>query len=218
MSNQKNSMENKVKKYIDNVFSQVEPSQQLFDLKEELSTNLKEKIADYKMRGMTDEQAFKEAVVSLGDLSGLVDDMRQIGWDKAKQGVYSTMTARISTAGIIGGVLLTLFGIFTSLMTYFMDLPGESVVGTGILSGAGVAITTYSIWTRETRRKYAMNRIRAAFYALSVGIILFAIFTAIMSKVTTGEMFIAIGSGMVFSLVGVGLFLFLILTGTDRRK
>ena len=86
MSNQKNSMENKVKKYIDNVFSQVEPSQQLFDLKEELSTNLKEKIADYKMRGMTDEQAFKEAVVSLGDLSGLVDDMRQIGWDKAKQG------------------------------------------------------------------------------------------------------------------------------------
>ena len=63
-----------------------------------------------------------------------------------------------------------------------------------------------------------MNRIRAAFYALSVGIILFAIFTAIMSKVTTGEMFIAIGSGMVFSLVGVGLFLFLILTGTDRRK
>ena len=64
MSNQKNSMENKVKKYIDNVFSQVEPSQQLFDLKEELSTNLKEKIADYKMRGMTDEQAFKEAVVS----------------------------------------------------------------------------------------------------------------------------------------------------------
>ncbi|HHT63891.1 MAG: permease prefix domain 1-containing protein [Bacillota bacterium] len=218
MSNQKNSMENKVKKYIDNVFSQVEPSQQLFDLKEELSTNLKEKIADYKMRGMTDEQAFKEAVVSLGDLSGLVDDMRQIGWDKAKQGVYSTMTARISTAGIIGGVLLTLFGIFTSLMTYFMDLPGESVVGTGIFIVAGGAIITYSILTRETRRKYAMNRIRAAFYALSVGIILFAIFTAIMSKVTTGEMFIAIGSGMVFSLVGVGLFLFLILTGTDRRK
>ena len=59
------------------------------------------------------------------------------------------MTARISTAGIIGGVLLTLFGIFTSLMTYFMDLPGESVVRTGIFIVAGGAIITYSILTRK---------------------------------------------------------------------
>ncbi|MDT3698840.1 MAG: hypothetical protein RO469_05375 [Thermincola sp.] len=42
--------------------------------------------------------------------------------------------------------------------------------------------------------------------------------TAAVTRYATGEMFIAIGSVMVFSLAGVGLFLFLILTGTDRRK
>lgn len=34
----------------------------------------------------------------------------------------------------------------------------------------------------------------------------------------TGEMYIAISSFMVFFLGGVGLYLFLIFTGTDRRK
>ncbi len=38
-----NTLDDKVKKHIDKLFSGVEPSQQLFDLKEKLATNLKEK-------------------------------------------------------------------------------------------------------------------------------------------------------------------------------
>ena len=70
---------------------------------------------------MDEEQAYKEAIISMGDLSGLVDDMRKLGQDTAKQTVYSTMAARISTAGIIAGVLIILFGIFTALMLFFMS-------------------------------------------------------------------------------------------------
>ncbi len=66
------------------MFADVGPSQQLFDLKEELSTNMKEKITDYQSRGMDEEQDFKEAVISMGDLRGLVGDMRKIGQDTAK--------------------------------------------------------------------------------------------------------------------------------------
>jgi membrane protein CcdC involved in cytochrome C biogenesis len=72
--------------------------------------------------------------------------------------------------------------------------------------------------TRETRNKYGMNKIRAVLYALAIGLILFSIFTALTSRFATGEMFIAIGSLMVFSLPGIGLFLLLILTETDRSK
>lgn len=218
MTNKNNFIDIKVKKHFDDLFADVGASQQLFDLKEELATNMKEKIADYKSRGMDDEQAFKEAVISLGDLRGLVDDMRIIGQDTAKQHVYSSMTARISTGGIIAGTLLILFGIFTVSMLYFMRLPGESVTGSGIFIVAGGALITYSLLTRETRRKYAMNKIRAGFYALSIGLLLFAVFTGIITGFATGEMYIAIGSTMVFSLIGIGLFLFLILTGNDRRK
>lgn len=218
MAKIENRLDKKVTAYIDNLFSGVGPNQQLFDLKEELAINIKEKTADFKARGMDDEQAFKEAVISMGDLSGLVDDMRKLGQDTAKQSVYSTMTARISTAGIIAGVLLGLFGVFTVAMLYFMDLDAVSVTGSGIFIVAGGTLITYSVLTRETRKKYAMNKIRSLLYALSIGLVLFSIFTATAARFATGEIYIAIGSLMVFSLSGIGLFLFLILTGTDRRK
>jgi len=63
-----------------------------------------------------------------------------------------------------------------------------------------------------------MNKIRAASYALSTGLLLFGIFTAFVTRFATGEMYVAIGSLMIFALAGIGLLLFLILTGTDRRK
>lgn len=218
MLKNENRLNNKVKPYLDHLFSGVGASQQLFDLKEEIATNLKEKTADYQSRGMDEEQAFKEAVISMGDLSGLVADMRQFGQDKARQVVYSTMAARVSTAGIIAGVLLILFGILAVAMLYYMRLPGEAVTGTGIFIVAGGALITYSILTRETRQRYAMNKMRAVLYALSAGLILFGMYTAIVTRFSTGEVYIAIASLMVFFLAGIGLFLFLILTGTDRRK
>lgn len=211
-------IDRKVRKHFDALFSDVGPSQQLFELKEELATNMKEKIADYKSRGMDDEQAFKEAVISMGDLRGLVEDMRIIGQEKAKLSVYTTMTARISTAGIIAGVLLVLFGIFSATMLYFMPQDALAITGNGIFIVAGGTLFTYSLLTRETSKKYAMNKIRAGLYALSIGLLLFAVFTGIASRYSTGEMYIAVASLMVFSLMGVGLFLFLMLTGTDRRK
>lgn len=218
MSMNHDPINKKVTIYIDNLFAGVGPSQQLFDLKEELVTNLKEKIADIKSWGLDDEQAFKEAVISMGDLGGLVDDMRQVGQDSTKQEVYSSMTTNISTVGIVAGVLLILFGMFTVAMLYFMGTKSVSVAGSSIFVVAGGSILTYSILTRETNQKYGMNKIRALGYGLSVGLILFSLFTAFTTLFATGEMFIAIASLMVFFMAGIGLFLLLILTGSNRNK
>lgn len=218
MLKNKQTIDGKVQKHIEHLFTGVGASQQLFDLKEELATNMREKIADYQSQGMEDEQAFQEAVISMGDLSGLVDDMRKLGRDQAKQAVYSTKTARISLAGIIAGVLLTLFGAFTVAMLYFMNLSGEESFGPGIFIVAGSALFTYSILTLETGKKYAMNKIRAASYALAVGLPFFGMFVAAVTRLTSGEIYVAIASSMLFVLAGVGLFLFLCLTGTDRLK
>ncbi len=218
MSRNYDPINKRVTTYIDNLFTGVGASQQLFDLKEELATNLKEKIADIKSLGLDDEHAFKEALILMGDSSCLVDDMRRVGQDSAKQGVYSSMTTRISTAGIVAGVLLMLFGLYTAIMLYFMKEDVVPVIGSTIFIVAGGAILTYSILTRETHNKYGMNKIRALGYAVAVGLILFSIFTAFTTRFATGEMFIAIASLMAFSLPGIGLFLLLLLTGTSRNK
>jgi hypothetical protein len=214
----KSKLDQKVKSYVNKLFSGVGDSQQLFDLKEELAINLKEKIGDYQKTGMEEQEAFKEAVSSMGDLSGLVDDMRQLGQDKAKQAVYTTMTARVSTVGLIVGILVILFGVLTTAMLYFMGLPLEAVTGPVIFVVVGGAIVTYSTLTRETIQKYAMNKGRAIFYAVAIGLILFSLFVAFISGFATGEMFIGISSFMVFFLTGFGLLLGLLFSGTDRRK
>jgi FtsH-binding integral membrane protein len=167
---------------------------------------------------MDKEQAFKEAVISLGDLGELVEEMRKLGRDQAGQLDTSSITARISTGGIVAGTLLTLFGIFTVLMLYYMRLDAISVSGAGIFIVAGGVLLTFSVLIRETRQKYGMNKIRAALYALSIGLILFSIFSGITSRFATGEIYIALGSVMVFFLAGIGLFLLLVLTEIDRRK
>ncbi|WP_017754783.1 hypothetical protein [Calidifontibacillus oryziterrae] len=167
---------------------------------------------------MDEDAAFKEAIISIGDLSGLVEDMRKLGQDKAKQAVYTSMTARISTAGFIAGILLILFGALTSTMLFFMNLPLGSSSGPGIFIVVGGALVTYSILTRETRKRFAMNKVRAVLYALAIGLILFSVYTAFVTGTATGEAFIAVASLMVFLLAGVGLYLVLLFTGTNRKK
>lgn len=218
MKKNKRELDSKIKKYLDQLFSGVGATQELFELKEELATNLKEKIADYESRGMNRDEAFKEAVISMGDLSGLVEDMRKLGQEQAKKSVYTSMTSRISTAGIVVGVLLILFGLLTTASLFFMGLDLVGTTGPLVFVVLGGAIVTYSYLTRETSTKYAMGKARAIYYALAIGIILFSLYVALASGTATGEMFIAISSFMVFFLVGVGLFLTLLLTGTDRRK
>ncbi len=218
MTRNDNRRDKRIVDFIDTLFVEVGPSQQLFDLKEELATNMKERILDFQARGIDADAAFKEAVIAMGDLSGLVDDMRRIGQDTAKQSVYSSMSARISTIGLVSGVLLVLFGVLTSAMVYYMNISGVAAAGNGVFVVAGGVLVTYSFLTRETSRKYAMNKVRAALFALAIGLVLFAVFTAIMTHLAVGEMYITIASLMVFLLTGIGLFLFLVLTGTDRRK
>lgn len=214
-----NHLDKKICAYIDRLFSGVGATQQLFELKEELAINIKEKTADYQSRGMDEEQALKEAIISMGDLSGLVDDMRLLGQNTAKQSVYSTMTARISTAGIVAGALLILFGVFVPAMLYLMEgSSGTEVTGSAIFIVAGGALLTYSMLTRETSKRYAMNKIRAALYGLSTGVLLFGFFTSAVTHFAVEEPFVPVASLMVFFLPGFGLLLFLLLTETDRRK
>lgn len=218
MSKIKNHLDKKIYAYIDKLFSGVGATQQLFELKEELAINIKEKTADYQARGMDEEQALKEAIISMGDLSGLADDMRKLGQDTAKQSVYSTMTARISTAGIVAGALLILFGVFVTAMQYLMGSSGTEVTGSAIFIVAGGALLTYSVLTRETSKKYAMNKIRAALYGLATGVLLFGVFTSAVTHFAVEEPFIPVASLMIFFLPGFGLLLFLLLTEISRRK
>lgn len=212
------ALKQKIERHIDNLFSGVEPSQELFDLKEELAANMRDKIQDLMARGLDGEQAFREAAISLGDLGALVEDMRRVGRERASRPLTATANSRLTALGIVAGTSLVLFGLFNILMLYLMRLPGEAVAGTGIFVVVGGAVLTYSILVRETRRRYAMHPTRAALYALAVGLVLFGLMAGVTSRYATGEWYIGVAALMFFFLGGTGLLLYLVLTERDYSK
>ncbi|WP_269758280.1 permease prefix domain 1-containing protein [Thalassobacillus sp. C254] len=120
--------------------------------------NLKEKTKDYEKAGKTEDEAFKEAIHSMGDLSGLKEDMRRVGEDQARKAVYTSMASRVSTVGLLVGILLMVFGAFITTMLYFMGLPGVAATGPAIFIVIGGTLVTYSVLTRETSTYYAMTK------------------------------------------------------------
>ncbi|GAB4074715.1 permease prefix domain 1-containing protein [Barrientosiimonas marina] len=212
------NLDYKIQNYIDDLFSDVGKSQDLFEIKEELTTNLKEKVADYQKQGFDEDAAFRESIISMGDLSGLVDDMKTHGQKEAKDNIYSNRANRISMIGFISSGVLILFGLFISLALYFMGLPDVTVVGPSIFIVIGGALIIFSSLTRETSKKYGMDKLRTFLFTLSGGIILFGFFTAVITGIATGELPIAFISSLAFFIAGIGLFIGSILTGKNRRK
>lgn len=214
------TIDKKIQDYLDYQFRDVKETQQLFEIKEELFVSLKERISSLIKSGKNENEAYEEALRTMGNLDGLVEDMRQYGEDPVKQNIYTKMQERISVATIMIGALSVLFGVLTSSMLYFMDgQDGNSVLGAGFtFTIIGIPLMLYGYLTRETVKRYAMNKIRAMIYSLSVGMIMFGLFTSGFSYNGSGEMYIAIASTMPFLIIGVGTFLFLSLTGKRQLK
>ncbi|MFC0015830.1 MULTISPECIES: permease prefix domain 1-containing protein [Allobacillus] len=213
------NLNRKIDHYLDQVFKDVGKSQQLFDLKQELRVNMQERIKDYKEQGMDETVAFREAKVSIGDLNGLVEDMRVYGQQETRNRIYSSMTNRISTGFIVLGIMLILFGVMMTISMIFMDLEPVAKSGTSIFVVLGSGLLVYGILARETRKRYAMSKVRAGLYGISISVILFAVFVGVTSGLATGQLFIAFSSATIFMVIGIGLIVMLLLSrGETLRK
>lgn len=62
------AMTERIRDYLDALFSDVTETQKLRDFKEELTANLCEKIRDLRAAGLGDDRAFREAIATLGDI------------------------------------------------------------------------------------------------------------------------------------------------------
>jgi len=206
-------LENKIQSYLGKLFAQAGTNRQLADLREELAANLTDKISDYKARGMDEDQAFREAIVSMGDMNKLIDEVRQSSLTEETANTAASFN-RWSAVGIIAGVLLTLFGVFVSMIVLTNNEPNANAAGPGIMIVAGCACITYSWLLRRPSSAYSRRtmHLRALLYALSVACLLFGVYVAMMLRVDTGNFRTAVAPLMVYTLAGVGLLLSLILT------
>lgn len=216
-------MENQ--KFIDELFSGYEETPDLTDFKEELRSNLDDRISYLMKKGMSKQSAFEKATGELGDISALANEISL----KKKKEVFSEMymhtknymSLRQKIGYTVTGGLLAL-GIIFSLVAYFAS--GDMNAGLGslmIFFAIPICGFVFLGLTQETAKSNPMGRKRALFYTLDVGLILFGIIVFVMTFfMEHGEsrMVVSIGSLIPFVLPGSVILAFLLLTEKNRHK
>ncbi|GFI61273.1 hypothetical protein IMSAG049_00430 [Clostridiales bacterium] len=69
-------MEDKLRKYMNDIFSDIEPTEKAVELKEEILQNLIDKYHDLISEGKTPEAAYSAAITSIGDTNELFTELR----------------------------------------------------------------------------------------------------------------------------------------------
>ncbi|GLV67530.1 hypothetical protein Bmyc01_61990 [Bacillus mycoides] len=210
-------LDERIQEYINKQFMDVKGTQQLFDMKEELFINLKERISDMIKEGYTEEDAFKKGIISIGDLSDLVEEMQSYGQDEMKQSIDSKEAQHMSTKGMIGGILLFLFGIFASSIANYLLGSQLFWITSCLFTVPGMLLIIYGLLIKETRKRYAMNKTRARRYILAIGTFLYGSCISIIVYSLPLEL-VALVLFMVSILISLAILLPLLLAGRSRLK
>ncbi|MGL4393410.1 MAG: permease prefix domain 1-containing protein [Fusobacteriaceae bacterium] len=219
MINKKNkNLDEKINYYLEELFCKHKKNQQLFELHEELDSNLREKISDLMKTGLSEEKSFAEAIFSMGDLKKLINYTSEISEHESQKNSYKKNNFNFTLLITITGIFICLFGTFLMLVTYMMGLPNFVVSGTSVFIVAGIPLILYPHLIKESEKKFAMKKLRALFYCLSLLYFLFAIFSSVTTFFVTDSTFVSSFPLMIFFLVSFSIFLFLRLTEKNRKK
>ncbi|GMO21295.1 MAG: hypothetical protein Pg6A_08290 [Termitinemataceae bacterium] len=234
------------KAYVDSLFCGYEEDAGLTDFKEELVSNLNEKIAALTKGGMDQDAAFKKASAQLGDISALADEIslkkkKEIIGEAFMEDIKHYMTPRRVVAYVIFGIIALFgficaaiaafggeaggfnFSLHTGSMT-FNTTPNSFVPFLGTLlafipvSAAGF---TWLGLTQELPGLYPLSAKRAIWYAAAALVLCFGVILFPLTWFSTsGETGLtgALGILIPFVLPPLGLIIYLALTEKDRRK
>ncbi|HBZ11391.1 MAG TPA: hypothetical protein DEO65_16260 [Bacillus bacterium] len=216
-------MSQKVQKYVEDLFKGYEETPALQDFKEEIISNLLDRIKDFEIEGMDSDAAFTKAIGELGDITAVADDISRQKRNEVIGQMYIENKVEVDYKHAIGYVvagIVFLFGLTAGFITYF----STGVVYQGIsalvpfivISGAAFAFLGL---TQETAGRFPMSKIRALIYAVAVGGIIFGLITA-ASLYFMGNMGLhaVLVTFLPFVIPGIGILAFLFLTEKSRSK
>jgi predicted histidine transporter YuiF (NhaC family) len=209
--------------HIDSLFSSYEETPALADFKEELRSNLDDRIASLMKKGATKQAAFTKATEELGDISALAEEISL----KKKKEIYSEMymqtrhymsTKRVALYVACGAMLG--FAVIVALLVQFNAREPAGPMGALLaLGGAPILGFVFLGLTQETATHESMPWKRALWYVAASGVFLFGVFTfGVVYFYSERGIAEAIGTLIPFALPGAALGVFLILTEKDRRK
>jgi hypothetical protein len=224
------------KTYIDSLFAGYEETAELRDFKEELQSNLDDRIASLTAKGLGGEEAFGKAAGELGDISTLADQISLRKKQEIFQDAYMgnrKYLGPVRVAVYVSAGVLVILGAVISLLIYFtgetqsaIDAfwePNKRMVDAlGVLFAfiplAAGAFAFLGL-TQETASRYPRSKKRGAWYALTAAAIgAGAVIFPLTYFATDRGLREAIASLIPFFIPALALLFFLRLTERDYRK
>ncbi|MDR3289315.1 MAG: permease prefix domain 1-containing protein [Peptococcaceae bacterium] len=214
--------------HIDGLFSAYEETAALLDFKEELKSNLDDRIGSLMKKGLTETAAFAKAIEELGNISVLADEISQ----KKRQEVFEHMYMKVShymtpkrvALYVLCGLVLG-FGVVAALLSWFYSGDINSPLGTLLVFGTlALAGFLFLGLTQETAANEAMSWKRALWYTAAFAVFLFGLIVFVMTYFyfSAGSdprrLPEAVATLIPFILPSLALGAFLLLTEKDRSK
>lgn len=214
-------MKRKIEKYLDNLFDDIYETNQLRELKEEMASNLLEKINDFIAGGDSEEEAFKKGISSLGNMNELVDNLKKASQTKVQQEnlLKSKTLDKKHVLGYVAATAIILCGLMVAGIVYLqmenLLITAGVVVPFLIVSSA---LFVYFGLTQETICNYGMQDKRAVAYSLATGGTLAGILIAAILYFNGNEPLVVLSVFILFFSPSVIAFIYLGLTEKSRKK
>lgn len=141
-------MQDKLRNYMDSLFEDAPKTKRVVELKEEILQNLIDKYNDLLMEGKSEEAAYNIAVASVGDVSGLIQDLKtaESPWRQTSEEELERGRKR-SALFVSIAVALYILCIIPVILT-------EDVVGVILMFVMAAVATALLIYNSMTKVKY----------------------------------------------------------------
>ena len=141
------TMENKIREHMEELFIDAAPSRSVFELKEEMIQNLTEKYRDLTESGIPAEEAYHQTIAGIGDVSDLIREMEaSFMRDPAEERKERNKSA------ILTAVAVVLFILCPLPLILFSQL-GKDLVGIVFVFTMAATATGLLIYNSMTKPK-----------------------------------------------------------------
>ena len=147
-------MEDKLRAHMDHLFRDVPPTRQATEIKEEILQNITDKYHDLLAEGKTEEAAYNIAVASIGDLSDLLQSLKE---NKTTQ--YAEPSAEYqewkkkSAVRVTIAVMLYILSLVPAIVMDMLNMGDIGALGMFTIIAAATGLLVYNNMTKPAHNK-----------------------------------------------------------------
>jgi len=147
-------MDEKLRRHVDDLFSETAPTRKAVELKEEMIQNLSEKYCDLIAEGKTEEAAYNITIAGIGDISALLAELERDMTNKEST-TFETEASRQKSALLTAiAVMMYILCVLPLIMMSVLGFRFASEIGVPVMFLMIAGATGLLIYNSMTKPKY----------------------------------------------------------------